>query len=165
MTSDDISTGSKRAGASDMQEVMLELPLLEDMELELTASKTACAMGEQIRMSPDKIDEMRMAVVEACINAFEYSNANDERVRVGFKILGTRQQPLGLQITVRDNGVGFAPEKVPKPDLGKTFRGEGKRGWGLEIIHGLMDEVDIESGPEGTSVIMRKLLMKPGDTR
>ncbi len=140
-----------------MQEVMLELPVLKDLELELTAGKTAGAMGEQIRMSPDKIDEMRMAVVEACINAFEYSRADDNRVRVAFKILGSRQQPLGLQITVRDRGVGFIPEQVPKPNIKKAMDSERKRGWGLEIMRGLMDEVDIQSGPEGTSVIMRKL--------
>ena len=46
-----------------MQDVTLTLPMLPDMEL--TASKTACAMGEHIRMSQDKIDEIQMAVVEA----------------------------------------------------------------------------------------------------
>ncbi len=155
MASDDISTADLTVGESEVQEVMLELPMLEDMEL--TASKTACAMGEQIRMSPDKIDEMRMAVVEACINAFEYSQAEDERVRVGFRILGSRDQPLGLQITVRDHGVGFVPENVPQRSLEENFETGDKRGWGLRIIRGLMDEVDIRSGPAGTSVIMRKL--------
>ena len=31
-----------------------------------------------------------------------------------------------------------------------------KRGWGLQIIEGLMDEVHIESGASGTTVVMRK---------
>jgi anti-sigma regulatory factor (Ser/Thr protein kinase) len=32
-----------------------------------------------------------------------------------------------------------------------------KRGWGLKIIRGLMDEVDIVSGPDGTTVVMSKM--------
>ena len=32
-----------------------------------------------------------------------------------------------------------------------------KRGWGLKIIRGLMDEVEIRSNPAGTTVVMSKL--------
>ncbi len=139
-----------------MQEVTLELPMFADMEL--TASKTARALGEQIRMSPDKIDEIRQAVIEACINAFEHSRAQDEKVRVVFKILGTHREPDGLQITVQDRGIGFAPGMLTPPDLKKKFgTGKRKRGWGLMIIKGLMDEVDIQSDEEGTRIVMRKM--------
>ncbi len=139
-----------------MQEVTLELPMFADMEL--TASKTARALGEQIRMSPDKIDEIRQAVIEACINAFEHSRAQDEKVKVVFKILGTHTDPNGLQITVHDQGVGFSPKALTKPDLkSKLGTGKRKRGWGLMIIKGLMDEVDIQSDEEGTRIVMRKM--------
>lgn len=136
-----------------MQEVTLTLPMLPDMEL--TASKTASALGEQIRMSPDKIDEVTMAVVEACINAFEHSEASDRKVVIEFLVLGTEGEPTGLQIRVRDSGVGFdssdLPHRKPKANLPQ------KRGHGLRIIDGLMDEVAIETGAEGTVVTMRKM--------
>jgi anti-sigma regulatory factor (Ser/Thr protein kinase) len=32
-----------------------------------------------------------------------------------------------------------------------------KRGWGLKIIRGLMDEVEIQSGADGTTVVMSKM--------
>ena len=41
-------------------------------------------------MSPDRIDEVRMAVVEACINALEHSHAADREVFVTFQVLGER---------------------------------------------------------------------------
>ena len=31
-----------------------------------------------------------------------------------------------------------------------------KRGWGLEIIREMMDEVDVDSGDEGTTITMLK---------
>lgn len=138
-----------------MQEITLTLPMLPDMEL--TASKTACAMGEHIRMSPDKIDEIRMAVVEACINAFEHSQAKSQDVKVVFTVLGQEDDPQGLQIAIRDRGVGFDPGEVAEPAIEQKLKAVSKRGWGLKIIRGLMDEVDIRSDDDGTTVIMRKL--------
>jgi serine/threonine-protein kinase RsbW len=128
-----------------LKEVTLALPMVPEMELE--ASKTAAAIAESIRMNPDRIDEVRLAVVEACINALLHSEAADGEVFVTFQVLGQRD-PEKLRIMVHDNGIGFDPE-APTPRPGG--------GWGLKIIHGLMDEVDIRSGPEGTTVVMSKL--------
>ncbi len=137
-----------------MQDVTLTLPMLPDMEL--TASKTACAMGEHIRMSRDKIDEIQMAVVEATINAFEHSGAADHSVSIHFHVLGNDSEPTGLQITVRDTGVGIPEEKLPDPDA-QPPKMPRKRGHGLRIIDGLMDEVSIRSDGNGTIVVMTKL--------
>lgn len=138
-----------------MQDVTLTLPMLPDMEL--TASKTACAMGEHIRMSRDKIDEIQMAVVEATINAFEHSGASDHKVSIHFHVLGTESDPTGLQIVVTDAGIGIADDKLP--DLGEDGKPSGlqQRGHGLRIINGLMDQVDIRSDAKGTTVIMTKM--------
>ena len=137
-----------------IREVTLTLPMLPDMEI--AASKTATALAEFMEMSSDKIDEVRMAVVEACINSFEHSRAEDRKVEIQFAILGN-DEPERLQITIKDSGVGFAPSKLEKPRIEEKLKAESKRGWGLTIIKGLMDEVDIHSGPRGTTVVMSKL--------
>ena len=137
-----------------MQQVRLTLPMIPNMEL--TASKTACAMGEQIGLSPDKIDEVQMAVVEACINAFEHSGSSDREVHVLLQVLGVDDEPRGLEITIQDYGVGFSPDKLPRRKT-QDSPGPLKRGFGLKIIDGLMDEVDIQSDDEGTVVVMRKM--------
>jgi anti-sigma regulatory factor (Ser/Thr protein kinase) len=62
-----------------LREVTLALPMAPDMELE--ASKTAAAIAESIRMSPDRIDEVRQALIEACINALEHSYVVDREAR------------------------------------------------------------------------------------
>ena len=142
------------AGDAVMREVTLALPMVPDMEIE--ASKTATAIAESMRMSPDRIDEVRMAVVEACINALEHSRSTDKEIFVTFEVLGDKD-PEKLRITVRDTGIGFAPEDVEEPSITQKLKAPRKRGWGLKIIHGLMDEVEIHSGSEGTTVVMSKL--------
>ena len=136
------------------QEVSLTLPILPNMEM--TASKTATALAESMGMSADKIDEVRMAVVEACINAFEHSRAKDGRVYITFEIVGGKKSPK-LQITIEDTGVGFEPGEIEAPRIEDKLKATRKRGWGIQIIKGLMDEVEITSGAGGTTVVMRKL--------
>lgn len=138
-----------------LREVTLALPMLPDMEIE--ASKTATAIAESMHMSPDRIDEVRMAVVEACINAFEHSRAEEREVYVTFEVLGMNRDPEKLRITVRDTGIGFNPDEQAEPRIEEKLRSQRKRGWGLRIIRGLMDEVEIHSGSEGTTVVMSKL--------
>ncbi|HEY9420454.1 MAG TPA: ATP-binding protein [Thermoanaerobaculia bacterium] len=133
-----------------LREVELALPMVPEMEIE--ASRTATAIAESIRMSPDRIDEIRMAVVEACINALEHSHASDLEVYVTFQVL-----PEKLRIMVRDHGVGFSPDEQEEPTMEGKLKSKRKRGWGLKIIRGLMDEVEILSGTDGTTIVMSKM--------
>ena len=127
--------------------------MLPDMEIE--ASEAATSMAEAIEMSPDKVDEIRMAVVEACINAFEHSGAADGEVTLHVAVLGEGGAEK-LCVTVQDSGSGFEPESIEAPSLENKLRAERKRGWGLTIIRGLMDEVEIRSTKNGTTVVMCK---------
>jgi len=138
-----------------LREVTLALPMVPEMELE--ASKTAAAIAESIRMSPDRIDEVRLAVVEACINALEHSHATDQEVYVTFQVVGLPGDPEKLRIMVRDNGVGLPPEVLQEPAGGGGGGFPRKRKHGLRIMQGLMDEVEIVSGSEGTTIVMSKL--------
>ena len=136
-----------------LREVTLTLPMLPDMEI--AASKTATAMAEFMQMSADKVDEVRMAVVEACINAFEHSHAEDLKVYITYAVLGD-EEPEQLRITIRDRGIGFRPADVVEPRIEDKLKASSKRGWGLKIIKGLMDEVEIESHEDGTTIVMCK---------
>jgi len=138
-----------------LREVTLTLPMLPDMEI--AASKTATALAEFMSMDPDQIDEVRMAVVEACINAFEHSGADDAKVYMTFAVLG-EPEPRELRILIRDNGVGFSPQEISEPKIEEKIVATSKRGWGLKIIRGLMDEVAIESSHDGTTIRMSKFV-------
>lgn len=124
-------------------------------EMEIAASRAATSVAQAMQMSPDKIDEVRMAVVEACINAIEHSRSDDQTVYLSFSVLGKRE-PERLKVTVRDRGVGFSPDELEEPTIEEKLTSERKRGWGLKIIRGLMDQVEVRSGADGTIIEMSK---------
>ena len=138
-----------------LREVTITLPMAPEMEI--VACEKASAIAESMSMSPDKIDEVKMAVIEACLNACEHSRASRREIEMIFSVLG-EQEPEKLQITVRDGGVGFRSEgREAKDSTGDAASNVlTKRGWGLQIMEGLMDEVQIKSSASGTTIVMLK---------
>ena len=56
--------------------VELKLPILKNMEL--IATQTAEVVSKHMNLSEEKSSEISMAIIEACINAFEHSNSKEE---------------------------------------------------------------------------------------
>lgn len=141
-----------------LREVQRILPMEPNRELE--AGEMASALAESVNMDPDRVDEVRMAVHEAFINASEHSQAPDRRVYVTVALEGD-VVPEALRITVRDTGTGFIAEalrgRMPEPKAMPR-----KRGWGLTIIRRLMDEVEISSNERGTVIVMYKRIAGDG---
>jgi serine/threonine-protein kinase RsbW len=125
-------------------------------EMEIVATAQAAALGEYISMSRDKIDEVKLALVEACINAFEHADCRDEQLHLTFRLGRETKGREWLEVEVLDKGKGFNHRAVEEPNLEKAFVTHRKRGWGLQIIKSLMDDVDITSGEWGTRILMRK---------
>ena len=140
-------------GSVERREVHLTIPVAADMEI--AASAQVAALGELMEMGRDKIEEVKFAVVEACINAFEHSETPDRRVEIDFVADAGDGHPY-LEVGVCDAGKGFDPSKIPTPEFSTKLRSSRKRGWGIKIIESLMDDVRIESGEHGTRIVMRK---------
>ena len=132
----------------------MSIPVAPEMEIVATAQ--VAALGEYIGMGRDRIDEVKLALVEACINAFEHSGTQDERLHLTFRIGTEEEGREWLEVEVLDQGKGFDHSHIELPSLEKNFSGAKKRGWGLHIIHSLMDSVSISSGEWGTRILMRK---------
>ena len=79
-------------------EVDLKIPMVPDMEL--AAAKTAEAMAEYAHFSDDEIEEIKMAIIETCINAFEHSESMDRNVYISFHV-DKKRWLLRLWIRVR----------------------------------------------------------------
>ena len=124
--------------------VELKLPVLPDMEL--SATKTAEIVAKHMELSEEKSAEISMALIEACINAFEHSESN-KQIEIHFRIKGDE-----LEIQVTDKGKGFDESKVKIPKIEEKIGSDHKRGWGLQLIKELMDTVEFESSSEGTTV-------------
>jgi len=130
-------------------EIELVIPIMPSMEL--AASKTAQAVADYLDLDEEKTAEVTMALIEACINAFEHGKSKDNNVYIRFIL-----QEEALIIEIKDKGKGFDSTKVEMPDIEKKLHSQRKRGWGLQLMRELMDDVVIDSGEEGTTITMTK---------
>ena len=132
--------------------VILTIPMYPDMEL--AAAKTASVLAELMDFGEGEVEEIQLAIIETCINAFEHSRSDDQEVHIEFLLMADE-----LQFKVTDRGVGISTDTLDgsrvlgTPGVHTDLR---KRGRGLQIIRSLMDEVDIESSPNGTTVSVKK---------
>lgn len=140
------------ANTASKQQVLLTIPMYPDMEL--AAAKTASVLAELMNFDDGEVEEIQLAIIETCINAFEHSQSKDQKVVIEFIM-----KDDALEFKITDRGVGIASEQrqgsglLGQPGLHPAMR---KRGWGLEIIRTLMDEVDIKTGANGTTVSVVK---------
>ncbi|MDB4063494.1 ATP-binding protein [Flavobacteriaceae bacterium] len=129
--------------------VELKLPVLKNMEL--VATNTSEVVSKHMDLSEEKSAEISMALIEACINAFEHSETKED-IYIHFII-----SDENLTIKVIDKGVGFDSSAIKLPNIeDKVGTQERKRGWGLMLIKELMDSVDFESDHTGTTLTMVK---------
>lgn len=111
----------------------------------LTVSSIANRMGFNI----EDIEDIKVAVAEACTNAIRHS-LND-LFHVEFEL-----EEGKLSISVKDEGRGYDANKLNEPDL---LNPKEEGGLGIFIIRSLMDEVNLTSEPgAGTKIRMTKLL-------
>jgi len=136
-----------------MKKNVIKLTAPNRPEMEITVSEIASAIAKNMNLSDEQVDEIKMAVIETCLNSFEHSRSEDKSVTISFI-----PEKDGLKIKIKDKGVGFNPSEKSSPDIDKIMSGEETRhrGWGLKIIRSLMDEVYIESGKNGTTVTLIK---------
>lgn len=118
---------------------------------ELLAGEAVDELGGRMGFSRDTLDEVKLAVLEACLNALEYGDGEVEVDLVAHQGSSPR-----LEVHVVDHGRGFDPARVPTPRMNEKIRADRKRGWGLELMRRLMDEVEVESVPGLTRVRMTR---------
>ena len=121
----------------DMKTIELQLP--SRLGYERVAMDAAAAAAKLIGFHKSRIDDLRTAVAEACINAIEHAHKFNSAMKV---VVALNIGDEHLQIDVTDQGEGL-PESVEPPDIEKKFAGEQQaRGWGMFLIKALMDEVE-----------------------
>ena len=133
---------------ADDPNVDLTIPMLPNMEL--TATTVAESLGVFMGLNADKIEEVKIALIEGCINAFEHSKSEDGRIDISFQI-----NERGLTVAINDGGQGFDLEEARRRIQDKREKGL-PRGWGLTLIEELMDELEIDSTDKGTVITMTK---------
>jgi serine/threonine-protein kinase RsbW len=110
----------------------------------------AAAVARTMTFPTDRIEDLKTAVAEACVNAIQHGNKLDASMKVGVTLTVDQHS---LQIAVHDEGSGIA--HVPIPNIDSQIEGKtDPRGWGIFLIKSLMDEVTFEATPAGNVVKM-----------
>jgi len=134
------------------QSYTLELVIPIQQNMELNASKLAENLAQSMDFTPEQCAEISMALLEGCINAFEHAQSPEGKVFIKFI-----PEPDQLKIILHDNGIGFDPKSITKPDIsGKLKPGTSKRGWGIHLMEKLMDKMEIDSDATGTTITLIK---------
>jgi len=141
-------TATTAAPAADEYEMVI--PMGDDSEL--IAAHALEQIARRVNFRPEAINQIKTALVEACINAAEHSLSPDRKIYQRFIVEDDR-----LVVTVASRGV--VPEQVtgqPGEDTVDQGNGASRRGWGLKLIKTLMDEVEFERVDDGTQLKMTK---------
>lgn len=139
-----------------MEENHMELHLPSTLGSEKIAMSAAAIVAADMGFPDDRIEDLKTAVSEACCNAIEHGNELDESAKV---MIVLKVGEFGLHVAVHDEGRDIGA--VEKPDIDKKMDGEGKkRGWGMYLIDGLVNEVTCELKPGGGKVVEMVVLLE-----
>jgi serine/threonine-protein kinase RsbW len=131
-----------------MAENKVELHIPSVMGYEKIAMECAGSTAKKMGFTEDRIEDLKTAVGEACLNAIEHGNKMDTSTKVGITLTIEESK---LQVSVKDQGKGI--DQFPIPNIESKIKGEDKpRGWGIFLIKRLVNEVIFEPVPEGGNV-------------
>ncbi|WZL73170.1 ATP-binding protein [Clostridiaceae bacterium 35-E11] len=112
---------------------------------------TASAIASRIGFNIEQIEDIKVAVAEACTNAIKHGLChNHDNFHINFCVDQDK-----MTIDIIDEGSGFSCTNIQEPDLTNPREG----GLGIFIIKSLMDEVEVISDiGKGTKMKMTKYL-------
>jgi len=123
-----------------------EIVIPMDNDAELIAAHAVEEIAKRHNLDSKSINQIKTALIEACINASEHSLSPDRKIYQRFRLENDR-----VVLTVSNRGLRLASHVADEPN-------EGRRGWGLKLMRKLMDEVTIEKVDDGTRIVMTKYL-------
>jgi serine/threonine-protein kinase RsbW len=133
----------------------VEVRLPSRMGFEKVAMATAASVARLMGFREDRIEDLKTALAEACINAIEHGNRLNEGLSVGV-VLSVGAD--SLEVKVIDDGTGMSKQQA-KPDIDRKMHGEeSPRGMGMFLIQALMDEAEWVAGTDGKSSYVRLVI-------
>jgi serine/threonine-protein kinase RsbW len=152
-----IKSAAKEKEESRPNEYEMVIPMGADTEL--IAAHTVEQIARRVHFGPEAINQIKTALIEACINASEHSLSPDRKIYQRFRVENDK-----LVVTVASRGVvpaNLAGQNGQQADTkDEKDDAQSRRGWGLKLIQTLMDEVEFERVDDGTQLRMTKYLRK-----
>jgi serine/threonine-protein kinase RsbW len=141
-----LKTDVRSAVKKTANEYEIDVPMGEDTEI--IATHTFEEIAKRYNFPAKAINQIKTALVEACINAAEHSLSPDGRMHQKFVVDADK-----ITITVSNRGLRLVDQEAHE-----NVSDKGRRGWGLKLMKGLMDEVKLEQTDDGTRITMVKYI-------
>jgi serine/threonine-protein kinase RsbW len=133
------------------QAIELQIPARAEFVALVRLVVSSLASARRI-LADDRIDDLKLAVSEACTNAIEAHGAASLDGRI---VVRCWESDDRLEVSVDDRGEGFDPQSLPQhPPVTDPQRLNFERGLGIPLIRTLVDEVEFITADEGTSVTL-----------
>ena len=141
--------------------IELEIPARPEYIALVRLVVASLASGRRI-LSDERIDDLKLAVSEACTNAIEAHTSIEVDERV---VVRCEEGDDRFEVSIEDQGEGFDPSSLPEhPPVTDPERLNFERGLGIPLIRTLVDEVEFASrGDSGTAVRMTLFCGRLGD--
>ena len=131
----------------------VELSIPADARWLTVVRLTISGVASRVGASYEDVDDIKVAVSEACTNAIDHAFADPQCAQT--ILIVCRPGPNELRVEVCDEGCGFDPAAATVVD--DDADPEKRGGLGLYLIRKLMDETEVVSRPGGgTKVVMVK---------
>jgi serine/threonine-protein kinase RsbW len=136
----------------------IELRLPSRLGFEKVAMNTAASVAHLMGFGDERIEDLKTAIAEACINAMEHGNKLDETLSVGVIL---SMGPNSLEVKVLDTGKGPQGQAAAPNIDRKMHEQEEARGMGMFLIESLVDEVEWVSSPPAGSYARMVIRLHP----
>lgn len=139
----------------DKRTVEVSLPNIDGYErIAMECSASFAKIGGFLK---ERIEDLKTAVSEACLNAMEHGNRGRPDARVVVTMyLGNRD----IRVSVMDEGEGI-PHIPQNIDIRKKVQNlEPPNGWGLFLIQQLVDQVEFNKMTDGGHTVKMVLKME-----
>jgi serine/threonine-protein kinase RsbW len=139
----------------DQQTVEIILP--NQLGYERVVMSSVAAFAKCFGFLPDRIEDLKTAVAEACINAVQHGNKARPDARV---VVTMTFRDNVLNISVLDEGDGF--KQVPKdPDIVRIMNKlDPPVGFGVFLMKKLMDEFDYQKLPDNRNEVRMAMKLR-----
>lgn len=128
---------------------MVTLRLPSQFGYEKVAMVSAAVIAKRMGFTPERVEDIKTVIAEACINAIEHGNGLDTSTPV---IVELEENSHGLEVNVSDTGRSHIPSPLPSPGDSLCHRG-----WGMFLIQSLVDEFDFGLTPQGGNYLRMRL--------
>ena len=121
---------------------------------------TVSGVANRVGYTYDEIEDIKVAIAEACTNVVDHAYDNDGLISLRFRV-----HDQFVEFKIADDGRNVDVEELKKyrgpikPDEPIQKLNEG--GLGLFLIETLMDDVEINKD-QGVAIVMKKYFQKDG---